>query len=451
MQREAYAAAVLPPGPDMDRREQAFTWFGRPYALLDACAGELGDRFTLHVPGWGTPVVVVADPGAVREVFAAPPWTLEAGPALESLRPLLGAGSLFLLDGEAHRAHRGLVLPAFREPALGRQGATIQRIVRRTVAEWPEATSFSIHPALLALALEVIVRMVLGASRAEDRVQAIRHRAAFAMEAVSVSVAAAGGPAGGAARTRFERAVAGLDELLLEERMDRRGWPTPGEDVFQRLLDARLPGGLALTLEQLRDHVLTLLIAGHETTAAALTWTLVLLAGRPDAVARLRAEVAGLGADADPAALVRLPYLGSVVDEAMRLRPVVPVVGRTVLRPAHVAGLVLEPGMGISPCSYLAHRRPDAFDRPLEFRPERFHERRHTPFQFFPFGGGRRRCTGAGLALYEMRLALAELVTIFDLTLVDGDPVRPVRRSAIVAPSGATRFTLTRRRRTARC
>jgi len=441
------AAGGLPPGPDLTVREQAFAWFSRPYALLDECASRYGDRFTLRVPGWGTPVVVFSDPDGIREIFTAPPEDMRAGSANAYIAPIFGGHSLLLLDGDAHLRERKLLLPAFHGARLSAYGRVIQDITRQACAAWPEDTPFAALEALLGISLEVILRVVFGLDAGEERYARVRQAVIRLVETVAASIAWAGSASGGT-RSEFRSVSAELDELLASECAARRASPASlRSDVLQLLLEARHPDGSALSDRELRDELVTLLLAGHETTGTGLAWTLVLLSRHPDVEGRLRASLDELGPGPEPVALDRHPYLRAVVDEVLRLRPVVPAVSRELTRSRKVAGMALEPGTVLSPCAYLAHRRAATFGDPECFRPERFVDAAFSPYQYLPFGGGVRRCVGMGLALYEMKLVFAEILRTFTFE-VAGDPPRPVRRTSIVGPSGGARMILRRRPQT---
>ncbi|HET9256758.1 MAG TPA: cytochrome P450 [Pseudonocardiaceae bacterium] len=429
---------------------QSFMWFSRPYTLLEQSAADFGDRFTLQVPGWGTPaVVVVHDPAAVREVFTAADDALAAGLANAYLRPLFGERSLFVLDGAEHIRLRRLLLRALSGPRLQTHGRSIQEIARRSSARWPRDRPFPLLPALLAIALDVIIDVVLGASPDPRHHHAIRTQVTHVVAQLHHSLAAAGGPAQNVATQQVRHNAERLAQLLNQERAARRiSGCLAGGDVFQTLLGTCAGWPDAEAAAWLRAQLMTLLFAGHETTGTALAWTLVLLAEHPDAMDRLRAELAELGTDPDPEAVVKLPWLDAVIRESLRFRPVVPVVSRQTRCPVVLAGMNLTAGIRVSPSIYLAQRRCPPFDEPEMFSPERFLSgRRASPYEFFPFGGGQHRCTGMGLALYEMKLVLAELVERFGFTSAATHPVVPTRRTIIVAPSQGAPFALTRRRR----
>lgn len=440
------ARSGLPPGPALSEREQAFAWFSRPCALLDDCSAQFGDRFVLRVAGWGLPAVVVSDPEAIRDIFTAPPEDMRAGSANAYFGPLFGRHSLLLLDGDAHLRERKLLLPAFHGGRLAAYGRAIQQITRHAAATWPDDMPFAVLEELLGISLEVILRVVFGLNAGEDRYVQVRDAVTSVLGAITTSIAWAGSATGGT-RAAFGCVCAELDQLIASECAQRRASPAePRSDVLQLLVEARNADGSPLADGQLRDELLTMLLTGHETAATTLAWALVLLSQHSDVQTRLRSTLDDLGPAPEPAVLDRHPYLRAVVEEVLRIHPVVPVVSRVLARPRHVGGLALEAGTVVSPCIYLAHRRAATFPDPECFRPDRFIGATYSPYEYLPFGGGARRCVGMGLAVYEMRLVLAEILRSFTFELA-GDTPHPVRRTAIVGPSGGARVIFHRRSR----
>jgi cytochrome P450 len=263
---------------------------------------------------------------------------------------------------------------------------------------------------------------------------------------VSTSVASASADAATTAAAHFARTRGELDALLAEELSHRRDHPDAARsDVLALMMESRDDAGCPLSDDELRDQLVTLLSAGHDTVATSLAWGLLELDAHPEVRARLHQEIDALGPEPDPEALARLPYLGAVVNEMLRLHPVVAAVSRQVMKPFRVAGYELEPGARVTPAIYLAHRRAEAFPTPDRFRPERFFERDPSPFEFLPFGGGARRCIGMGFALHEMRIVLGTILSEVELRSAMRGPVREVRHVLLVAPSEGARMIVRRR------
>ena len=424
--------AGLPPGPDLSEASQTFAWFSRPYELLRQCAASLGDTFTLRIRGWG-PQVFVTRPEAIRDVFRADCHDLQGGKGNAFLRPLFGDASLLLLDDEPHRDARKLLLPAFHGDRMRVHGRVVQEITRAVTATWIEQPRVAVQRGLLEISLEVIVRAIFGIAENAPKLRELLSRV---LRAIGTSVV---GAEPGAATT-YQVVASALDDALVTEIAARRSG-SKHDDVLQTLVSDS-----GMSDRELRDHLVTLLLAGHDTTATTLGWALALLHDNPDARGRLVAEIDALGDDRDPTLVARLPYLHAVVCETLRLRPVVPAVSRWIRRPIRIDGVELPEGAYVAACIYLTHLRAELYDEPERFVPERFLGRVPSPYEFLPFGGGERRCIGMAFALHEMKIVLAELVARFDFALASRAELRPVRRSIIIGPSEELPMRVTSRR-----
>ncbi len=423
----------LPPGPATSAREQTFAWYARPYEFLEECAARFGDVFTLDVRGWG-PTVCFSHPMAIRDLFSAPSSSLQAGRANEILRPVLGPHSLILLDGPEHITCRRQLMPAFHGRRVTSWGQAIQAIAREAFSTWAVGQARPLTEVLLDVSRDVILDVVFGMEDADGGREQIKAAVADLLGAVGTTVQSA----------RVASARAALDVVLREEFARRRAAPKAERaDVLGSLLDAADPAD-APSDDELSDQLVTLLMAGHETTATSLAWALVELEARPNLTSRLRAEVADEGVEADPMAIGSLPYLDAVCREVLRLRPVVPAVARWVASPVTIQGWTLPEGVHAAACIYLTHRRPDVYAEPSRFRPERFVGREFAPWEFLPFGGGARRCVGMAFAMYEMKLVLATILSSVDLKGANRRPWAAVRHSVCVAPSERARMIATR-------
>jgi cytochrome P450 len=424
----------LPPGPKTAESEQTFAFYSRPYEFLDECATRFGDAFTLRLKGWGQTVCFVR-PNAIRDLFSASSLSLQAGRANEVLRDALGRNSLILLDGTDHLECRRQLMPAFHGRRVLGYGTAIQAIARDAVATGAVG-SRPLTDVLLEVSRDVILEVVFGLDRADPRHERLGVAVAGLVAAVGTTVQSA----------HAAGARAALDDVLREEFARRRVAPDPeAGDVLGMLLDAS-DSANTRSDEELRDQLVTLLMAGHETTATSLAWALVELEARPDVQSRLRAEIATAGQRPDPMELASLPYLDAVCKEVLRLRPVVPVVARWVASPVTIDGWTLPAGAHAAGCIYLMHRRADVYKEPFAFRPERFLDHEPSPWEFAPFGGGSRRCIGTAFAMYEMKVVLATILGTVDF---EGDNRRPwtaVRHSVCVAPSEQARMTVKPRR-----
>jgi cytochrome P450 len=438
---------VLPPGPTGPRALTAARFLLRGPHFLESCHRRYGDLFTIRLNTTRT-VVIAADPAVAKQVFTGDPDALHAGAGNVVLKPLLGKHSVLLLDGPAHLRQRRLLLPPFHGDRMRAYGEAMTEIAERHVARWPVRRSFPVHRSTQAITLEVIVRTVFGLqdAAAVERFSAPLRRLLGATDnplrllALQFTSSERGGPRSPWGRVRAMMAPA--DRLIHEEIAARRAAAdadggSQREDILSLLLAARDEDGRPLTDAELRDELMTLLVAGHETTATALAWTLERLVRHPDVLARARAEVEQEGGGGD--------YLDAVIKETLRLRPVVPGVVRKLTRPQAFGGWELPAGVHIAPSIYLIHRRADLYPDPLAFRPERFLERTPSTYEWLPFGGGIRRCLGASFALYEMRIVLETILRHVELSPTGAPAERVRRRFVTFTPARGGRVRVARR------
>ncbi len=443
--------AQLPQGLDLSPEEQTFHWFSRPYAFLKQCAQRYGDTFTLEFKGLGKHVVF-SDPASIQEIFSGDPEVFHAGEGNAIIKPFLGTSSLLLLDGAGYKRHRKLMLPAFHPKRVDLYAGMIQEISDRNVAAWTTGLPFSIHARMLEVSLEIILRVVFGAD--SDRLVKMKEQLVSLLEAVNFSTLihtpaeTESGP--WSAWERFRQKMRTLELLIREELAVHRGSPAGRSDVLTLLLKEGDAENAPLTDDELRDELVTLLIAGHETTATALSWAFHWVNFVPEARRLLVDELDALNAKKLRGgeyldALQALPYLDACVKETLRITPVIPVVSRRLTRPATIGGIAYAEGTHLMPCIYLVHHRKELYPSSDTFRPERFLERRFSQFEYLPFGGGVRRCLGMSFGHAEMKIILASAFTRFTLQLETAAPARPVRRSVVVAPSGGVRVLATSR------
>ncbi len=432
----------LPPGPRAPRALQTARWIARPAAFLEDAARRYGDMFTLKIANEGT-WVFLSDPGAVKQVFTGDPRLLHAGEANIVLLPVLGSHSVLLLDDDAHMAQRKLMLPPFHGERMRGYEQTMAGVAAREIQRWPIGEPLSAWPTMQAITLEVIMRTVFGV-RDSDRLErlgrALQSSIAWATEPRRMAQLAILGPRRIAERGTLRAALDPTDELIYEEIRSRRDAPDLAErdDVLSLLLQASHDDGTAMTDKELRDELMTLLVAGHETSATALAWALEALTRHPRALSRLREEIDS-GEDA---------YLDAVVKETLRLRPVIALVLRRLIEPMEIGGRLLPAGVNVAPCIYLVHRRADVYEDPRAFRPERFLETPPGTYTWIPFGGGVRRCLGASFAQFEMKVVLRELVSRLDIRAARPQPERRIRRAIVFAPERGGEIVVERRSRT---
>jgi cytochrome P450 len=364
---------------------------------------------------------MLSDPDAVKQVFTGDPALLHAGEANAILRPLLGPRSVLLLDGRAHMAQRKLMLPAFHGERMEAYAGLIGAVAEQEVASWPAATPVAIRPRMQALTLEIVMRAIFG-SRDQRLKDALARMLDWTMDPRKMLRVVLAGPDRIERTGLFDPATRPVDELLRAEIRRRRAAGDPGDDVLSLLVGARHDDGSAMSEDEIRDELLTLLVAGHETTATALSWALERLSRHPAAWERLRTG------DED--------YLDAVVKETLRLRPVLPIVLRKLREPMEIGGFELPAGVSVAPCIHLVHRRPDVYPDPHAFRPERFLERPAGTYTWIPFGGGVRRCLGAGFALLEMKLVLRAVAAKVERLGPDRPESEPVSRRGITLVPG---------------
>ncbi len=396
--------------------------------MMEELHRRYGDMFTLQIANEGT-WVFLADPEAVKQVFTGDPRLLHAGEANRILLPLLGHNSVLLLDDAAHMRQRKLMLPPFHGERMRGFQRIMAEAAREEIERWPLGEVHPVRPATQRITLDIITRTVFGVTdeaRRERLMATLGHVLEWGGDQKRMAMLAVLGPKRVAGTRMFRRVREPADALIYEEIRDRRGAPDleEREDVLSMLLLARHEDGSSMSDEELRDELMTLLVAGHETTASSLAWAIERLVRHPQALARLREEAEAGGSE----------YADAVCKETLRLRPILSLVVRKLKEPMEIGGRLLPAGVTVAPCIYLVHRRADVYPDPLAFRPERFLEEPAGTYTWFPFGGGVRRCLGASFALFEMRIVLQELVTRLDLRAADPRPERFVRRAITNAP-----------------
>jgi cytochrome P450 len=444
-------AVRLPPGPSAPAIWQLVQWLHDPIGMLEACGRRHGDAFTLRLWKLGPHSIFFSAPEDVRQIFQAPPDQLLVGEGNDVLEPFMGKGSLFLLDGERHAAQRRLMQPPFSSDRMRAYFQIMIDAVDREIEGWPLREPFPLLPAMLRIALDIILRAVFGLreqgelARMRLEGQEILRRAGhpvFLLPALQVDLGPLS-PWGRVVRFR-ER----FDAFLYAQIARSRAEQGARDDILALLARARDEQGEAMTDAALRDELVTLLLAGHETTAITLAWAFHWALATPgvlDALRRELAEVVGEG----PASAEHVPALRlaeAALLETMRLTPTAPNTSRKVARPIRIGRWDLPAGVEVRPCMHLAHRDPARWPAPERFDPARFLGRRVAPHEFFPFGGGVRRCLGAAFAMYEMRVALARILGRVELARAGGKPARAARRGILVAPSDGVMVVVLSRR-----
>jgi cytochrome P450 len=423
--------AGLPPGPRVPHVLQWLAYGIFPYAWLTGAAKRHGDPFTMRM--LGERFVVLGDPEHVKEVFTASPEDLYSGDANRSLRPLIGTRNVLLLDGPEHLRRRKLVLPPFHGERMKAYEGVVREVAGRELARWPQGEAFAVLPRMRAITYEVILRAVFGVDerpRLERLERALEDMLSWLTSLRQGILFGILGPDRLEGQKRFRREVAAVDAEILAHIRERRADPalTERADVLSLLLLARDADGRPLDDLEVRDELVTLLVAGHETTSALLAWAIHDVVRHPTALERLAGREEG--------------YAEAVVRESLRLRPPVPLVARRLQRPMTFGGHALPAGVIVSPCAVLVHRRPDLYPDPEAFRPERFLEAAPTTYGWLPFGGGVRRCIGAAFAQMEAALVLEELAAAYLLRPARAAPERVGRRGIVIVPGRGGRVVV---------
>jgi cytochrome P450 len=429
----------VPRGPRLPRALQTVLFATRPLSFMQRARRHHGDVFTIRPYGFPD-IVVLTDPEHIKEVFTGDRDVFAAGKANAAMSPVLGSHSLLTLDGERHLRQRKLMLPPFHGEAIGRYRERIEEITKAEIARWPIGQPFPIRPRMQDITFEIILRAVIGVSdpgrleRLREVLPKLLDFSVLDMWAVWVFPKLLDSPI--ARRNPALRMRPEIDRLLYEEIAAHRANPEGHDDILALLLRAREEDGEPLSDENLLDQIITLLLAGHETTTTGLAWAFERLTRNPDALGRLRQE---LETDEEQ-------YLEAVVNETLRVRPVIDGVWRKLAAPAVVAGHRLPAGTLVFPAISLAQTSNDAFPDPEEFRPERFLEGSPPPYTFIPFGGGIRRCIGAAFAMMEMKTVLATVLREIELSAPDQRPEQPRSHHITQIPARGARVLITARR-----
>jgi cytochrome P450 family 135 len=432
---------TLPPEHPDRPAKQTLRWMFQPIEFLDDARERLGETFGIKFVGFTTPLYFTSEPAAAKAVYANPKNTLPPG-RNTTLEPVMGSRSVLLLEGAEHMARRKLMLPAFHGERMRAYESVIEEVVTREIDSWSFGEEFRIHPRMQAVTLEVILRAVFGVTeparliRMRERLGALLNQTASpGKQLLGLATQRFGrwGP-----WRRFEKTLGGVDEVIYEEIAARRADADleSREDILSMLLVARFEDGSEMSDAEVRDQLVTLLLAGHETTATALAWTFDLLLRHPDALERLQDEIAEADGEA---------YLRAVISESLRLRPVIPIAGRRLVEDTEVDGFTLPAGADVSPSIYLTHTRPDIYPEPMSFRPERFLEEGPETYSWIPFGGGVRRCLGASFAEFEMRIVLREVLGRCRLRAASQQAEEVTRRNITFSPRRGTRVVLEER------
>jgi cytochrome P450 family 135 len=409
----AAARTGLPPGPRVPAVLQTLAWALAPTWVMDGCRRRLGESFTLTFSPSGMKLVLISDPEAVKTVFTAPPEVAPSGAGNSPVASVMGPSSVIVLTGPEHMRQRKLLLPPFHGERMREYEEVIVQATRRDMAGWPLGRPMRLQERTRAITLEVILRAVFGVEA--ERMGALKEAIGgllkpmhpLAIVLVALRRPSLERPTGG-----IGRALDHLDGVIYEELARRRAQVDLAErrDILSLLMQARDEDGQAMTDGELRDELVTLLLAGHETTATSVAWAVERLVRHPQKLRRLQEEIEAGGEE----------YMTAVVNETLRVRPVVPIVVRMLKEELRVGSYNLPAGTRVVPSIYLTNRNPRVYGDPESFRPERFLEEGPETFSWIPFGGGIRRCIGASFAQLEMKLILRTMLSELEPSLPGG-------------------------------
>ena len=419
---------------------QTLRWGLRPLPFMQECRERYGDNFSVKFLSFERPMVMISDPAAIKALYTERAHGLPPGRDI-ILKPILGERSLLILEGADHLAHRKLMLPPFHGERMRSYGPVLEEIVDAEIDSWPLGEEFAIHPRMQSITLEAILRVVFGVADG-PRLEQLRVVLTNVLEETASPFSQLIGMAtrrfgGRGPWGKFEAQLNAVDELLYAEIAEHRarGDFEEREDILSLMMQARFEDGGEMSDTDLRDQLMTLLLAGHETTATALAWTFDLLLRHPTQLARLR-ESLEAGED---------EYLRAVISESLRLRPVVPLAGRRLAADLVADGLTLPAGTDVTPAIWLTHTRADVYPEPFAFKPERFLEDGPDTYAWIPFGGGIRRCIGAAFAEFEMRIVLREVLGRCELHKASPTPEKIGRRNITLSPKDGTPVIITAR------
>jgi len=441
----------LPPRVELDSTRQTLAWQARPLEFLRDCVLRYGEAFTLDLGSHGL-YAMFAAPESIRTIFNASNTDLYAGRGNRVLKPLLGARSLLLLEEQRHIRERRLLLPGLHAPVIEGYGERIQCVALEVMAAadahgFEAGVDVAVQPLMQKISVRIILHAVLGIHSGprfdalSEQVQDVLNDPKLNLGLLDQLQNDLTSPSWQALRRALER----IDAMLLCEIDLRRQEADAGNsDLLSTLLAATYDDGTSLDDLAVRDELMTLIVTGYETTATALAWAFYWLAREPATLDCLRRELAPLGRKPSVTRLARGSYLQAVCQETLRIRPIIPVVAREVQVPISIGPYLLPPGVTVAACIYLAHHRADAFPEPERFRPERFLLGQPSPWEYLPFGGGVRRCIGASLALFEMKIVLGSILAHYDVAPVQRE-LRTVRRFVTIAPEGGARLRISAR------
>jgi cytochrome P450 len=439
---------ATPPGLPLPTAVQTALWMRWPNEFMNACSKRCGDTFRVDFAA-NPPIAVTSNPEYVRLVFTGNDDDLRFGEVNDYLAPLLGETSIFLCDGARHKRQRRLLLPPFHGERMRVYAQAMCDVTLARISTWRDGEPFALRDTCQDIALDLILRTIFGVED-PDEMRELGEALLRMMEVVESPVGSLGLiPAlrfdfPGSPWRRFLRLRAAVDVQVYRAIARRRSQHGQGRtDMLSMMIASKDENGVAMTDAELRDELITMMVAGHETTATGVCWAFERMFATPRVYEQVQREVRSVcgGEPPSPDQLNRLEYLDAAIKEALRMRPVLALVARKLHAPLVFGKYEVPAGWIVAPSMYLTHHNPDAYPEPMEFRPERFLGVRPDPYAWFPFGGGSRRCLGLPFALYEMKVVIATILSRKQLSLAQRAPVRVQRRVITLVPSEGLRVT----------
>ena len=445
-------------GPQEPIWYQTIWGLAKPVNYFDTMQKRYGDIFVKPQFAGLTSQVIISNPQAIQEIFTADVSLFKSGVGTQIIQPIIGSNSLPSLDGDRHMNKRKLLMPPFHGERMKAYEETIREITHKTTEKLTVGQKIIVRPLMQQISLNVILRTIFGLKEGE-RYQQIKHGLVTMLNMFDNPLNAIFlffkplqrnfgmlTPWGNFLKQREL-----LDKILYQEISERRAKTEhtdkqdTGEDILSLLLSARDENDQPMTDVELRDELMTILFVGHESTANALTWALYWIHYLPEVKEKLLQELNSIDIDhVDVMEIMALPYLNAVFSETLRIYPIIFFTSVRILQaPMQLMGYDLPTGTLLAPCIYLTHQNPDIYPEPKKFKPERFLERKFSPYEYLPFGAGNRRCLGYAFAMFEMKLALVTILSNYSFSLAgEQHPLKPTRRGITFTPSGGVCLTV---------
>ena len=433
----------------MPQWQQRLQWILDPVGYLQKAVKEQPELFFATVSGFGDDIVFVNNPDGIKEILNDRQTYSAAGQLNEILTPIVGDFSLLGLDGKRHQRERKLMMPAFHGDRMHYYGELINEITDDVFSRLEVGHEFIAREVMQDISLQVILQVVFGLNKGEkfDRIaQLIKSILNRFNQPINISFLFYGflrkdwgrfSPWGSFIRIQKE-----LDLLIHEEINNRRQEKNSDRvDILSLLLSAVDESGRGMTNRELRDELMLILFAGHETTAIAMAWGLYWSHYHPEMKDKILSELDNLPDDSDGMTIYQQSYLSAFTNEVLRIHPnAMLTFPRIAIQDTELLGRKVNKGSVFLGCIYLTHRREDLYPQAEEFKPERFLQRQFSPYEFMPFGGGVRRCIGEALASYELKLVMAKVLQKYRLELITNKPIKPVRRGVVISPKGGVKM-----------